>query len=395
MEDKSVIKALTAYTSEVDDVETALSEILEQLDIEKNLLENSVGILTCYAEFIGSEAVREICSAMPFEVVGSTTLGNAVRGSSDRIILTLMVLTSDDISFSVGLTAPLSSEDEGMLRLGYEEARAKTQSRPSMMLCFAPLLVNVGGDFFVDSLSKISDGVPVFGMLAVDHNSDYHESQVIHNGEAYTDRCALILVNGDIEPRFFIGSISSESVFRQKGIVTASRGNQLQTVNNMPAIDYLQTLGLTKNEDGTISGINAFPFIVDYNDGSVPVVRAMFATTPEGYVVCGGDIPVGATLTVGSIDADEIITTSAEAISSAVSSGNPTCMIVFSCVGRYFTLGYNPLIEIEKIQSILGDTGIVYHITYSGGELCPVHASSGNSNTINRNHNDTLVICVL
>ena len=65
-----MIKALTAYTSEVDDVEAAVSEILEQLKPGFGLLKNSIGILACYADFVSSGAVRKICAALPFDVVG-------------------------------------------------------------------------------------------------------------------------------------------------------------------------------------------------------------------------------------------------------------------------------------------------------------------------------------
>jgi hypothetical protein len=39
-----MIKTLTAYTGEIDDVESAVSGILGQLDMEKSLLKNSVGL---------------------------------------------------------------------------------------------------------------------------------------------------------------------------------------------------------------------------------------------------------------------------------------------------------------------------------------------------------------
>jgi hypothetical protein len=390
-----MLKALTAYTEEIDDVEAAVSEILQQLRKE-NLLANSVGLLTCYADFLESGVVKALCDALPFEVVGSTTLGNSVPGSTEMMSLTLMVLTSDDVSFAIGLTEPFSSGDEAALRAEYQGALAKIGRRPSLMISFVPLLVNVGGDFYVDTLSAISGGVPNFGMLSVDHNLDYHDSQVIWNGEAYRDRCAFALLAGDVNPRFFMGSISPEKIFREKGVVTASQGNQLQTVNDRPVADYLKEFGLASDEKGMIVGINTFPFIVDYNDGTMPVVRAIFAQTPEGYAVCGGDIPVGATLGVGSMDNEEIIATTAKSLSSALASQNISCILMFSCVGRYFWLGYDPTREIDKVRELMEGTGIPYQFTYSGGELCPVYERERHDGlVVNRNHNDTIVICVL
>jgi hypothetical protein len=390
-----MLKALTAYTDEIDDVETAVAEILRQLPKE-NLLANSLGLLSCYCDFIKSGVVKALCDALPFEVVGSTTLGNSVPGSNGTMLLTLMVLTSDEVSFAVGLTEPLLSEDEAPLRAEYQAALAKIGRRPSLMISFAPLLVNIGGDFFVNTFSAISGGIPNFGMLSVDHNIDYHDSQVIYNGEAYLDRYAFALLAGDLNPRFFIGSISPEKIFREKGVVTAANGNQLQTINGRPVVDYLKNIGLTSDEKGTIIGINTFPFIVDYNDGTMPVVRAIFAQTPEGYAVCGGDIPVGATLGVGSMDDQEVIDTTQKALSSTLALENINCILMFSCIGRYFALGYNPMREINEVCKLMDGTRIPYQFTYSGSELCPVYEKERHDDfAVNRNHNDTIVICVL
>ncbi|MDR3230560.1 MAG: FIST C-terminal domain-containing protein [Synergistaceae bacterium] len=390
-----MIRAMTACTSEIDDVQAAVSEMRAQLETGGRLLRNTVGILTCYADFIESGAMEGICEALPFEIVGSTTLSSATEGSSGELILTLMVLTSDDVSFAVGLTDPIFPEEAAPLREAYESVAATGDAeKPALMLTFAPLLLNGGGDFYVNSFTEISGGVPNFGMIAVDHNSDYHESRVIHNGKAWVDRCAFVLVFGDVHPRFFIGSISPEKIFMEKGIVTASRGNQLRTVNDRPVLEYLRSIGLTRNEKETVVGINSFPFIVDYNDGTLPVARAMFANTPEGYAVCGGDIPVGATLSVGFINTNEIVTTTGKTLTSALASGKSNCLLMFSCIGRYFTLGYEPMIEIDKVREILGAAGVPWQLAYSGGEFCPVRAREGEAIT-NRSHNDTIVICAL
>ncbi|MDR2179260.1 MAG: FIST C-terminal domain-containing protein [Synergistaceae bacterium] len=415
-----MLKAFTAYTEEIDDVEAAVSEILRQLPKE-SLTTNSVGLLTCYADFVESGVVKALCDALPFHVVGSTTLGNSVPGATGTMLLTLMVLTGDGVYFAAGLTEPfflagktqddlkesfgnrnfgdtLGDEVQDNTPLGAEYRRvlAELGCRPSLMVSFAPLLVDVSGDFFVETFSAVSGGVPNFGMLSVDHNIDYHDSQIIFDGESYRDRYAFVLLAGEVHPRFFMGSISSEKIFREKGVVTASSGNQLQTINGKPVTEYLKEIGLTSDEEGTIIGINTFPFIVDYNDGTMPIVRAIFAQTPEGYAVCGGDIPVGAVLSVGSMNADEVVATTMESLSDALASQNIHCILIFSCVGRYFSLGYNPMREIDKTRDLLKGTGIPYQFTYSGGELCPVYERERHDDSVvNRNHNNTIVICVL
>jgi hypothetical protein len=389
-----MIKARSAFTEEVDDVEEAIAAIREQLGGFDWLLANTIGLLTCYSDFIGSEASRGICEALPFDVVGGTTLGNAVHGSSGNILLTLLVLSSDDVEFSAGISAPLHGADEAVLKDAWDEAAVKLNGKPAMMATFAPLLVPVSGDFYANSFSNISGNLPNFGMLVVDNNNDYHETRVIFNGESYADRCAIVIMAGNLDVKFMLASISPERIFMDKGVVTSSNGNQVQTVNERPVVEYLESLGLKRNDDGSITGVNAFPFVVDYNDGTTPVVRVIFGITEEGYAICGGDIPNGSTLSVGHIDSDEVLSTTSELISDALESGEPDCILMFSCVGRYFALGYTPMSEMERVQKLMEDTRIPYQLTYSGGELCPVYTSGGEC-IKNRNHNDTFIMCLL
>ena len=388
-----MLKAMSAYTDELDDLELAVANILEQISPAGNLLANTIGIVSCFAEYLEAGVVKALCGKLPFPVAGATTIANGAAGMIGETGLCLLVLTSDDTAFTVALSDPITAEDEAPLRACYEAA-ATGAGRPAFMFSFSPLLPNVGTDFYVDCITEVSGNVPNFGTLAVDHNPDYRDAQVILNGEAWRDRYVMVLAYGAAKPEFFIGSISDEKVFPDKGAVTGAKGNQLHAVNGMPALQYLQSLGLEKNEDGSITGINSFPFIVDYNDGTVPVARAIFATTPEGYAVCGGNIPVGATLSVGTYDPDEIVATTARTLESVFCGGEAySAVLMYSCIGRYFAQGFNQLIELQRIRDILEDKGTPYTVAYSGGEICPVYDKGGE--IVNRNHNNTFIVCAM
>jgi len=386
------MNSFTAFTNEVDDAESAVSEILSQLDLGgKNILKkNSIGIVSCFADDIDSGVWKALCESLPFELIGTTTIENMTAGEIGETMLVLLVLTSDELTFATALSEPVKEEDEAPLRTLYEEALSKLPGKPALMLSFAPLLTNFGSDFYVERMTEISENVPNFGTLAVDHNADYHDSRVLLGGEGYPDRFALLLIHGPIEPVFLVGAISDEKVFSEKGIVTASAGNQLQTVNGAPVIDYLLSLGLSQDKDGSIIGINSFPIMVDYNDGTKPVARAMFAVTPEGHAVCGGNIPVGSTLSIGTFDPEEILVTTRRTLQEAGRLKDHKTLLIYSCVGRYFAQGYEPMAEFQKVTEQL-DASVTYMAAYSGGELCPVYDQAGG--TINRNHNNTIVIC--
>lgn len=390
-----MIKSFTAFTTEADDIDLALEDLRSQIDLNGGLLRNSVAIVSCYADFVDTGVFAAVCDMLPCDVVGTTTITSSVPGSGNDIQLTLMIMTSDDVFFSTGFSEPIDSENEAPIKAAYAAAKAALSGEPALALSFVPLMMNVGGDFFVKAFDKVSGGVPNFGTLSVDHTDDYHKAQVLYNGIAAPDRYAFVLLSGNVNPKFFIATISNEKVFQEKGVVTASQGSQLQTVNNLPVVDYLEGLGLTKDESGTIPGVNSFPFIMDQNDGMMPVVRVMFALTPDGSAVCGGDMPVGSTLSVSSINADEVVSTSEAALLQTMASGKHDCLLIYSCIGRYFYLGHNPDSEIDKVRSVLDHTGTPYHFAYSGCEICPVYAQDGGRNTVNRTHNVTMIICAL
>ena len=107
-----MIKMITAFTGEIDDPGVALAQIERHL-AGKSLLRNSVGIIHCYEDSLESGAVRTICDALPFDVIGCTVVGAAVAGAGSPYLLTLSVLTSDDIAFAAGASEPIEESPDG------------------------------------------------------------------------------------------------------------------------------------------------------------------------------------------------------------------------------------------------------------------------------------------
>jgi hypothetical protein len=387
-----MIRAFSACTSEIDDVDVAVSEIRAQLPSDDKLLSHTIGLVSCIPEFVESGVLKALQEVLPFDLIGQTTIAAASPHSTTLEVLSILVISGDELEFVHGWTAPITKEDASIIAEGFRSATRERPEKPAFILAYAPLLLNVGGDFFVNALDTLSEQVPVFGSLAVDNTIDYHKSNVIYCGEVAADRLAFIAVYGDVKPWFYRATISHESIFEEKGVVTSSDGNQLKTVDGKTAVEFLKSKGLATDESGAIEGVNSFPYIVDYNDGTPPVIRVIFATTPEGYAVCLGDIPEGSTLSVGYFNEDEILATTRTLLAKFKAEEDQHVGIIFSCIGRYFTMVLDPSGEADLVHEFIDPLELPYVLTYSGGEICPLKNNMDAERLVNRFHNSTFTI---
>lgn len=383
-----MLKTIPASTIEIDEPNEAVAEILDQIDFEA-LLDNSVGIVSCNLEYITNGSVEKLAEKLPFDILGSTTTISDICGEADENQLSLMVLTSDTLSFATGVSDALNDNNEEKISKTYDATVDRLKKKPSLGIFFAPFILDVSADDQLHSLDKVSDSIPLFGTVALDYVENVRDPRTIYNGKDYSDNMALLLIAGELNPLFFVESISEELFLKQKAIVTASQGNLLQEVNSIPAIEYLESLGLVKN--GVLDNIPLVPLSVDVGDGGLPSARAIFAVTPDGAVICGGDMPKDATLGVGSFDAEDVKTTATHLAEKIKSSGSGRCALIFSCMGRNRALGLDPMHEIERIQAVLG-TSIPYLFMYSGGEIYPDYVDG---KPLNKALNDSIIGCVL
>ena len=387
------MKMLTACTREIDLPEAAISELTQQLGLPGSLLTNSAGFITCSYDFIESGIVQDICAAMPFPIVGCTTLTGATAGESDTMLLSLAVLTDDDCNFAV-VEIPSVNKNNLLapIKAAYDAGVSTLPDRPAMILSFLPLLPDVGNELLLSALDEISDGVPVFGTMGCDADiSRYSNTYTLVNGQAYKDRIALLLICGPFYPRFFVKAVVEDKIQKQKAIITDSDGSILKEVNGILVADYFVSLGLAEGQG--LEALCTIPFMVDYHDGTPPAARAFYMLSEENYAICGGAMPKGATLSVGVIAYEDVIATAKQALDEISASGCTQGLIMFPCLGRNLMLGLDNMAEIHTIEGGLPASGggkIPYHLAYSGGELCPVYSGD---KAINRYHNYSFIAC--
>jgi len=379
-----MIRSYSAFTSEIDDVDVAITEILAQLEPEKNCLKYTVAIVTCYYEFATSGITAELYRKLGFPIIGTTTTALATNHGSGQLDFSILMITSDDVPFTAACSSSLMNELEVPLTQMYQDAIKGHNETPKLIISAVPFMINYAGDNYVSVLDKISGGVPNFGTLAIDNDLSYTNSYVIFNDKCERDIYAIIVASGNIHPKFTYASFSRKYILEQTATITKSDGNLLKEVNGLPIIKYLETLGLA-----TGSGINdvlhLIPLILDYAGEGIPVSRVLVSWTEDGWGVCGGLMPEGTKFSIGTWAKEDVIGTTTRTIENILSGESVSALILYSCLARSSALDADFLLEADKANETIADR-VPYIFAYSGGEICPVrdalHASSFHNNTV-------------
>jgi hypothetical protein len=381
---------MTAHTFEMDFVDDAVQEVLQQLDIGEDFSSNAVGLITCHAEFVRTGVVEALCKSLPFPVLGCTTLGSASGGEEGHQLLAISVLSGDDAEFSAAFSDAISKENlEQPIGDAYARALAGlSEPSPALAIAFVPFLHDVDGSKLFKSLARSCGDTPVYGTLACSENADVSGSFTIFNGEAAEDVMAIVLIRGNIKTRFYVTSVDDDRMGKQKGRITDAEGSLIRTVNDMPTIDFIETCGIAK--ETVLKASSSIPVMIDYMDGSGALACGLYNVTPEGYIHIGADVTVGASLSIGTQEYNGILSTLESVLDRMLRETDPVGILMLPCLSRSIMLGMNSEDELRAAVKRLGDA-IPYHIGYSGGEICPVYVDG---NAHNRFHNFTFTACV-
>lgn len=390
-----MLNCASVFTYEIDDCDAALAEIKEQLDSKLTLLGNSIGIILCHTEFVWSGAAKYICENLPFDVVGVTTASQAVNDTVGEMVLTLFVMTSDDVIFKPGYTESLLDDYRTPTYAAYETASAGMTEQPRLALVFPPLILKYAGDVYPNLWSEILPDTPNFGTLAIDDTVSFENSETIYNGMNSKDRMAFVLCYGNINPRFSVGALPDNNVLPYQAEVTKSDGPFVAEINNTNAYQYFAERGFADNGQPTDSFLFV-PFLIDLKkradyDG-IPVMRVLATFKEDGIAVFRGNVDENSIFTLGKCTEGDVVATAISKIEQINEMPDVNGVLSFSCIIRRMVLGSSALAEAEGIKSTMKST-VPFMMGYAGGEVCPTSVNKGR--IANRFHNYSLVTLII
>ena len=391
-----MLKCASVYTYEIDDPEIAFDEIKTRLDGKIALLENTIGIIMCHPEFILSGVLQYLCENLPFDLVGATSSSQAVNDEAGELMLTIFVMTSDDIRFKAGVTGDLIADVDGPTRTAFIQTAAGELGMPKLALIFPPLLLEHAGDAYVDAWEQTIPGTPIFGTIAIEDTLPFADCETIYNGNTYKAAMTFVLCYGNIEPRFLIGTLHTDKAVPYKGEITKSNGPFVQEINNINAYDYFESIGFASG-GGIISSFGFVLYVIDQKNredyDGVPVVRGLVAFTEDKAAIFRGAMDEGSTFMMLTSDYEDVLSTTREKMEELIELTGINGVLLFPCIiRRMVAIRTGPLTELEIIKDIIG-SDVPFMAGYAGGEICPT--STVNGKHINRFHNYSLVILVV
>ena len=391
-----MLKCASVHTYEIDDPEVALAEILSQLDRKILLLEHTVGIVMCHPEFISSGTLQYICTKLPFDIAGMTTAVQAVNGEAGELILTLFIMTADDVYFITDVTQGLNENIDASIRSAAEKSKSVYAQAPRLALVFTPCMTTYSGDTYIKVWQENIPNVPIFGAVATDDTRTYESSETICKGECYKTEMSYVLCCGNLNPRFIVGTFPYERAMPHKGEITKSIGSLVYEINNINAYQYFESIGFTNN--GVLAENYIFvPFAIDQKkradyDG-IPVIRSLNAFTQDGTAVFLGDVDEGSTFSLLTSEPDDVLSVTREKVEQINDIPDVNGILMFPCIARrMMTMRAAPLVELENIRDTMRED-IPFMTGYAGGEFSPTLVKDGIPT--NRYHNYSLIILAI
>ena len=333
-------------------------------------------------------------------IVGASSAGEiTTSGPTMRNSVALMLLRSDTLLCTTGVANGLT---EDSFKAGVSLAEdLKAATVPKLLMMFADGLKGNGSAIMRGILSVLGDHFPVVGGSAGD-NGKLVETHQFLNDTVYTDAVVGVGFSGDF--KFSIGVNHGWNAIGAPQKVTKATGTTIHEIDNLPAISlyerYLGTEQVAHLKAEMLGEVAlSYPLGIKDVQSDEFLLRAPFAVTDDGSIVCGGEVLEGAEVQLMIGSKADAITAAKKAAETALENlqSTPKVAFIFSCHVRntLFANKATALEEIKAIKNVIGEeVPLIGFYTYA--EQAPLGGSSYNIKKCNPElHNETVVITLL
>ena len=395
------MRSLQAFTNEVDDIDLAVSELSAGIDTSL-FMKNTCGIIFCGFEPDMDALVTALHQTFDFPFLGCTGVGILSTQGYSQSSISLLVLTADDVEFSIDMTDTINGPDDiPCFADTYHSCSEKLSLEAKLIFTYVPWLSNIVFDNVVSLLDDESHQVPVYGGIASD-GWTFDDTWVFTDKGASQNKGVMMVLGGNIKPIFTIEHSTTLTTNLHK-IVTKAEGTVVYELDGKPVTDFIKEMGLITDKTSVILDFLGTPFLATQKtrDGDeIDTLRCLGVIDHEnqscGYI---GRIDEGSELNMVLISKEDIENSVKAAFDDILrqisESADYEYSSIFcsSCAARYCLLVADKNAEGRAYEGRLPENINVQGV-YIYGEFCPAHGKH-NDGLYNVLSNETFTILAI
>ncbi len=372
------MRSLQAFTGEVDDIALAVAELSAGID-RSLFMKNTCGIVFCGFEPDMDELVKALVEEFDFPFFGCTGIGVFSTLGYSQSSISLLVLTADDVEFSVGMTADINgSDDIKKFADTYRECASRLPGEAKLIFTYVPWLTDIMFDDIVSLLDETSSQVPVYGGIASD-GWTFDSTYVFTNEGVSQSRGVMMVLSGNIRPVFTIEHSTTLTTNLHK-TVTKAEGTVVYELDGRPVTEFIREMGLITDKTSVILDYLGTPFLATQKtkDGDeIDTLRCLGVIDHEkqscGYI---GRIDEGSELNMVLISKEDIersVKNAFDEILGEIQGSEEyrySSIFCSSCAARYCLLVADKNAEGRAYEGRLPE-GVNVQGVYIYGEFCP------------------------
>lgn len=395
------MRSFQAFTTEVDDIDVAVAQLRAQID-PTQFMKNTCGIVFCGFEPDMDALAKALDQAFDFPFFGCTGVGILATGGYAQSSISLLVLTADDVEFSIGMTDEITGPEAiSSFSDTYFRLKEGLHEKDKLIFTYVPWLTNVVFDEIVRLLDLVSGQVPVYGGVASDGWS-FDSTYVFTNEGASMSRGVMMVLAGNLNPIFTIEHSTTLTTNLHK-VVTKAEGTVVYELDGRPITDFIKEMGLITDKTNVILDYLGTPFLATQKtaDGDeIDTLRCLGVIDHEkkacGYI---GMIEEGSELNMVLISKEDIERSVKAAFDEILEQIDSTkdyqysTIFCSSCAARYCLIVADKNAEGRAYEGRLPENVNVQGC-YIYGEFCPAHGKKSGA-LYNALSNETFTILAI
>jgi len=393
------LQSAIGYSEDIHHASRAGKHISQQILAALTLRDQAVGILFACIDFNFPELLESLYAYLHIPIIGCTTSGELNGNGYFESSACLLVLTGKNLKVGIGVGTALNTDPVNAVHTACARAQSNLGPYPPKLVITFPdtSLKNSSEDLLTLIMQRLPAHTPVIGGIPGDNFHMEQTYQFVYSS-VYSNSIPVLMLGGpDIHPT--VVTRSGWLPIGRRVQVTRSNRHLVYALNHAPAIDYLESYGVSTTDPHLLS---SFPLAV-FNSSPISsskehfIIRsAFFYDEHTGAIHYNGNIPEGSTVQLARGSRADILSGTQEAIETIVRhrEHRPTStLLCFSCTGRRFQLGLHTAKEAQIIRT---HAPLTYTVNgfYTYGEIGAIDSTDAALRSVHF-HNATLVLCAL